>query len=183
MTTIDPASRWLVVFNDEPHGMRILAAEPATDAEPRTDLWAHCLSSYEVDAAGPAEARRTARQLHDVERIRNARARQRACRDRRRALPAAAPYGPDAIEMASQDLNLTHQCRAYADAMAKAALRAGYEHRPYALRDLTFTQYLDRLPAATHTVLHRYAALATTGHEGEAVALLVNTLAAAVSDL
>ncbi|WP_324787146.1 hypothetical protein [Streptomyces sp. H51] len=188
MSDTDTSSRWLVVFTEQPFSLQItdvapLPENPDAQEDLRTELWANCLSSYTVDAAGPAEARRTARQLHDVDRIRNARARQHACRARRRAFPTAAAHGPDAIEMAAQDVDLTHQCRAYAGRMAAAALQAGYRHRTWPQRDLTFEQYLALLPAAVQTVLHRYAVLAATDRNDEAVALLVNTLAASVSDL
>ncbi|MGW2700861.1 hypothetical protein [Streptomyces sp. NPDC001340] len=188
MPTTDASHRWLVAFTEQPFSMQITGVTPVPEdpdayGELATDLWVNCQSSYAVNAADPADARRTARQLHDVERIRNVRARQRACRARRRAFPAAAPNGPEAIEMASQDLILTHQCRAYAGAMAVASLRAGYQHRNWPQRHQTFEQYISELPLTVQALLHRYAVLAATGRNDEAVALLVNTLAASVSDL
>ncbi|GHE79928.1 hypothetical protein GCM10014715_39090 [Streptomyces spiralis] len=184
--TAEASRRWLVVYTEQPHAMQITAVEPLpddADAELRSELWVNCLSSYVVDAAGAREARRTARQLHDVDRIREVRARQRACRTLRRTHPAVAPHGPAAIETASQDLNLTHRCRAYASALAVAALTSGYRHRPFEQRDLTFQQYVAELPIALQATLHRYAVLDATGRNDEAVGLLVNTLAAHVSDL
>ncbi|MGW1624655.1 hypothetical protein [Streptomyces sp. NPDC002172] len=188
MPTAGISRRWLVVYTDQPFSMQITAVaalpdDPAADDKLRTDLWVDCLSSYTLDAADPAEARRAARQLHDIKRIRNARARQRRCRARRRTFSPPAPHGPEAIEMASQDLDLTHHCRAYASAMAAAALHAGYQHRSWSQRDSTFEQYVAELPLAVQALLHRYAVLATIGRNDEAVALLVNALAASVSDL
>ncbi|MFE2578832.1 hypothetical protein [Streptomyces sp. NPDC059378] len=189
MTTIGATRHWIVVYADQSSAsaMQIIDVTPAPEhpdvhTSPYTDRLGNHLPSYTVKATGPAEARRMARQLHDVERIRHARARQHACRARRR-VPAAAPLGFEAVEVASDDLGMTHRCRAYANAMASAALRAGYQHRSWPQEDLTFEQYLARLPLTTLAVLHRYAALAATGRNSEAVALLVNTLAATASDL
>ncbi|MEU3342254.1 hypothetical protein [Streptomyces sp. NPDC006668] len=188
MATAGISHRWIVVYTDQPFSMQITAVaplpdDPAADDKLRTDLWVDCLASYTVDAADPAEARRAARQLHDIKRIRNARARQRRCRARRRAFSIPAPCSPEAIETAAQDLDLTHPCRAHASSMAAAALNAGYQHRTWSQRDSTFDQYIAEIPLAVQALLHRYAVLAATGRNDEAVALLVNTLAASVSDL
>ncbi|MGW3246619.1 hypothetical protein [Streptomyces sp. NPDC001070] len=195
MTNLDPPrGRWIVAFNDEPYGMRIVAVEPAPQDQGacdrlRIDLWVACLSSYEVDAADSQEARRTARQLHDVERIRSIRARRPACPSRRRHATAARhvdqvlAVATQALNSAARDLDLTSQAVRYADAMATAALRAGYQHRPWRQRELTFEQYADQLPLTVASTLYRYAALAADDRNDEAVALLVNTLAAATSDL
>ncbi|WP_405526836.1 hypothetical protein OG426_30635 [Streptomyces canus] len=195
MTVTDPSSRrWVVVFNDEPYAMRIIAVEPAPEdpgasAELHSDLYVACLSSYEVQAATTDEARRTARQLHDVDRIRIVRTRQHACRAQRRSGPAVRhvdqvlAVATQALNVAARDLDLTGQAVRYADAMATAALRAGYQHRAWRQRDLTFEQYVGQLALTAAATLFRYAALAADGRNDEAVALLVNALAAASSDL
>ncbi|MFF4504866.1 hypothetical protein [Streptomyces sp. NPDC001401] len=195
MTVTDPSGRrWTVVFNDEPYAMRIVAVEPALEdsgasAEFHSDLYAACLSSYEVEAATTDEARRTARQLHDVDRIRSVRARQHACRAQHPTAPAVRrvdqvlAVATQALSAAAQDLDLTGQAVRYADAMATAALRAGYQHRAWRQRELSFEQYVGQLALTTAATLFRYSALAADGRNDEAVALLVNALAAASSDL
>ncbi|MFD5761999.1 hypothetical protein ACFWIZ_44365 [Streptomyces sp. NPDC127044] len=191
MTTPDPSSsRWIVVFNDEPYAMRIVAVEPTPqDPDAYGDLYGACLSSYQVEAPTTEEARRTARQLHDVKRIRSVRARQHACRAQRRSTPAVRhvdqvlAVATHALTGAARDLDLTGQAIRYADAMATAALRAGYQHRSWRQRELTFEQYVGQLTLTTAATLFQYAALAADDRNDEAVALLVNALAAASSDL
>ncbi|WP_330306272.1 MULTISPECIES: hypothetical protein [unclassified Streptomyces] len=190
MSTLDPPnSRWLVVFNDEPYAMRIVAVEPANgDAfdEQRSDPYVSCLSAYEVEAASSEEARRTARQLHDVDRIRSVRARRRACRAQRRPAPHGRQVfavAGQSLARAAQDLDLPRRSVRYADAIATAALRAGFQHRASRQSELTFEQYADQIPATAAATLYRYAALAVAGRTQEAVATLVNALATATSDL
>jgi len=195
MTVTDPSSRrWVVVFNDEPYAMRIVAVEPApqdpdASAELHSDLYVACLSSYEVEAATTDAARRTARELHDVDRIRSVRARQHACRAQRRSAPAVRrvdqvlAVATQALNVAAEDLALTSQAVRYADAMATASLRAGFQHRGWRQRELTFEEYVGQLALTAAATLFHYAALAADGRNDEAVALLVNTLAAASSDL
>ncbi|MGW0956736.1 hypothetical protein [Streptomyces sp. NPDC002545] len=188
MTATDPSSSWFVVFTEQPHAMRILAVQAAPEdpdarAELCSNLWVDCLSYYEVQAATSAAARRTARQHYDVERIRNVRARLRTCRAQRRPGPIARLHGPQAVALSSPDMDLDNQAVRYADRMATAALRSGFQHRPWPLRELTFAQYLDRLPLGAASILYRYAALVVMGRTTEAVALLVNALAASTSDL
>ncbi|MFD3455806.1 hypothetical protein ACFWVC_26960 [Streptomyces sp. NPDC058691] len=192
MTTLDPPRRrWVVAFNDDAYAMRIVAAEPAPQDQGarddlRIELWAVCLSSYEVDAATGQEARRAARQLHDVDRIRSVRARQQDCRSQGRPAPRGRRLfgiAGQSLAHAAQDLELTRRAVRRADAMATAALRAGFQHRTWRQRQLTFEQYADEIPATAAAVLYQYAALVVAGRTEEAVALLVNTLAAASSDL
>ncbi|MEU4095531.1 hypothetical protein [Streptomyces sp. NPDC026673] len=191
MTTLGPPRRrWIVAFNDEPHAMRIVAAEPAPQDpgacnELRTELWIACLSSYEVDATTSQEAKRTARQLHDVDRIRSVRSRQ-VCPGQRRPAPRGrqlVAVAGQTLTHAAKDLELPRRGVRRADAIATAALRAGFQHRPWRQRELTFEQYADQIPATAATVLYRYSALTVAGRTEEAVALLVNSLAAASSDL
>ncbi|MGW1157810.1 hypothetical protein ACWD48_06190 [Streptomyces sp. NPDC002519] len=195
MTTHDPSgSRWIVVFNDSPYAMRIVAVEPLPDDadardELHSELYVACLTSYEVQAPTTDEARRCARQLHDVDRIRSVRARQHACRSQRRTAPAARHVdqvldtATRALTHAAQDLDLTGQAIRYADALATSALRAGYQHRAWRQRELAFEQYVGQLALTAAATLFRYAALAADGRNDEAVGLLVNALAAASSDL
>ncbi|MCT9003498.1 hypothetical protein [Streptomyces rhizosphaerihabitans] len=195
MTTLDPSSRsWIVVFNEGPYAMRIVAVEPAPQdpgafAGLHSDLYVACLSSYQVEATTTEGARRCARQLHDVERIRIVCAHQRACRAQRLSAPAVRrvdqviAVATEVLTGAAQDLDLTGRGIRYADAMATSALRAGYQHRPWRQRELTFEQYVGQLTLTTAATLFRYAALAAAGRNDEAVALLVNALAATSSDL
>ncbi|MFF3516151.1 hypothetical protein [Streptomyces sp. NPDC002573] len=194
MTETPASLRWLVVFNDEPYAMRIVAVEPLPDdadarAELHSELCVACLTSYEVQAPTTDQARRCARQLYDVERIRSVRARQRACRSQRRIAPAVRQVdqvldaATRALTHAAQDLDLTGQAIRYADALATSALRAGYQHRAWRQRELTFEQYVGQFALTAAATLFRYAALAADGRHDEAVALLVNALAASASDL
>ncbi|MEU6325002.1 hypothetical protein [Streptomyces sp. NPDC047009] len=192
MATHDPSgSRWIVLFSDTPYAMRILAVEAAPEDpdaydEMLTDAFVNCLSAYEVDAASSEQARRTARQLHEVERIRIVCERRHALRARRHPVPhrhQALAVAGQALAHAAQDLQLPRQAIRYADAMATAALRSGYQHRAWPQRELTFAQYANQIPATAAATLHRYAALVVMGRTQEAVALLVNTLAASASDL
>lgn len=185
-----PRRRWIVAFNDEPYAMRIVAAEPVPQDpgardELRVELFISCLSAYEVDAATSQEAKRTARQLHDVDRIRSIRARQ-VCPSQRRPAPHGGrlvAVAGQTLRHAAQDLEMASRAVRRADAIATAALRAGFRHRPWRQRELTFEQYADQVPTTAATVLYRYAALTVAGRTEEAVALLVNSLAAASSDL
>ncbi|MFE4424391.1 hypothetical protein [Streptomyces sp. NPDC056817] len=186
MTATEPS--WIVVFNDEPHAMRILAVhatpeDPDAHAELCSNLWVDCLSFYTVHATTTDDARRAARQVYDIERIRAVRARRRTCRAQRRPGPIARLHGPQAVALSSPDMDLDNQAIRYADRMATAALRSGFQHRAWPLRELTFAQYLDRLPLAAASILYRYSALIVMGRTTEAVALLVNALAASTSDL
>ncbi|WP_158073043.1 hypothetical protein [Streptomyces kebangsaanensis] len=191
MTDTEPSRSWFVVFNDEPHAMRILAVQAAPEdpdahAELCSGLWVDCLSFYEVKAATSVEARRAARQVYDIERIRAVRS--RTCRAQRRTTTArpvdqVIDFAALALTTAAQDLNLNSRAIRYADALATSALRAGYQHRSWRQRELTFEQYVNQLTLTCAATLFQYAALAAAGRNDEAVALLVNALAAATSDL
>ncbi|MFJ3248422.1 hypothetical protein [Streptomyces sp. NPDC086782] len=188
MTATEPSLSWVVVFTEQPHAMRILAVhaapeDPDAHAELCSNLWVNRLSFYAVQAATGDGARRTARQHYDVERIRAVRARRRTCQAQRRPAPLARLHGPQAVALSSPDLDLNNHAVRFADRMATAALRSGFQHRTWPLRDLTFAQYLDRLPLTAASILYRYAALTVMGRTTEAVALLVNALAASTSDL
>jgi hypothetical protein len=190
ITPEKPRRRWLVVFHDNPDAMRILAVVPAPDNpdiydELRNEMYIECLSSYDIDATTATQARHTARQLHDVDRIRNVCARLRTNRGRHCPAPQTrtAPGGRQALTRAAQTLALTHPAAQRADDIVMTALRAGYRHRPVSERHLTFEQYVDHLTLPTAATLYQHAALLAAGRDEEAVAVLVHALTAPATAL
>jgi len=180
-----PPRRWIVVFHDDPYAMRIIAVHPAPEDpdELRNDLYVHCLSSYDVHATTVMQARRTARDLHDVDRIRSVCARLRADRPQRRPAPQACAVagGRQALAHASRSVALTRDAAQRADAIVMTALRAGHRHRPLREHHLTFEQYVDHLTVNAAATLYRHAALVAAGRNEEAVAVLIHALGTAAT--
>ncbi|MFF0291071.1 hypothetical protein [Streptomyces sp. NPDC005262] len=179
-----PLRSWLVVFHNDPYAMRIVAVHPAPgddgdNDELRAELYVANLASFYVDAPSAGQARLTARQLHDVERIRTACARLRADRSQGRTAAqraCAAPRGHQALARASRDVALTRAAARRAEEIVTSALRAGYRHRPLRQRHLTYKQFVDQLTANAAATLYRHAALVAAGRTEEAVAVLINAL-------
>ncbi|WP_127356495.1 hypothetical protein [Actinacidiphila soli] len=183
-----PPRRWIVVFHDDTYAMRIIAvhlAPQVPDAydELRTELYVECLSSIDVEATNAGQARRTARDLRDVDRIRTVCARLRADRTQRRTAPrtCTAPGGRQALAHASQTVALTPDATLRADGIVMTALRAGYQHRPIREHHLTFEQYVDHLTVDAAATLYQHAALVAAGRNEEAVAVLITALRAAAT--
>ncbi|MGW3657161.1 hypothetical protein ACWD6R_16365 [Streptomyces sp. NPDC005151] len=180
---------WIVVFRNDPYAMRIIAVhrdpeDPDALDELRTEHYIAHLSSYDVDATTAGEARRTARQLYDVERIRTVCARMRADRSQRRAAAprtCTTPRGRQALAHASREVALTRPAAKRADDIVATALRAGYRHRPLRERHLTYEQYVDHLTVNTAATLYRHAALVAAGRNEEAVAVLIHALGSAAT--
>nr|WTB35235.1 hypothetical protein OG781_42400 [Streptomyces sp. NBC_00830] len=184
-----PVRSWLVVFHDDPYAMRIVAVHPAPEGdddndELRTELLIANLASFYVDAPSAGQARLTARQLHDVERIRTVCARLRADRTQpRTAAPrtCTTPRGHQALTRASLDVALTRAASQRADDIVTTALRAAYRHRPLRESHLTYEQYVDHLTLPAAATLYRHAALVAAGRNEEAVAVLIHALSSAAT--
>ncbi|MFG3140984.1 hypothetical protein ACGFZA_32860 [Streptomyces sp. NPDC048211] len=176
-----PLRSWLVVFHDDPYAMRIVAVHPAPGND---ELYVANLASFYVDAPSAGQARLTARQLHDVERIRTVCARLRT--DRSQPSTAAprtcpAPRGHQALARVSRDVALTRPAAKRAEEIVATALRAGYRHRPLRQRHLTYEQFVDHLTANAAGALYKHAALVAAGRTEEAVAVLINALGSAAT--
>lgn len=186
-----PHRRWLVVFHDDPYGMRVIAVHPAPDdsdayEELRNELYTACLSAYDIHATTTSQARRTARQLHDVDRIRSACARLRADHPKRHPnnpRTCTTPRGRQALTYAAQTLALTRAAAQHADNIVMTALRAGYRHRPLRESHLTFEQYVGQLTLAAAATLYQHAALVAAGRNEEAVAVLIHALGGTATTL
>ncbi|MFF3493771.1 hypothetical protein ACFYWS_20730 [Streptomyces sp. NPDC002795] len=159
-----PLGHYIVVFRDEPISMRIVAVEPAPtdyddDATLRAEMWVAGLGVYDVRATGERHACNLARLIHDVERIREVRARAR--RPRRTPPCTPLPTGANSERVRT---------------LVRAMLLAAWHHRPLGYAALTFDQYLQVLRPRTITVLTEHAALCEAGRRQQAVALVVHAL-------
>ncbi|WP_326604299.1 hypothetical protein [Streptomyces sp. NBC_01800] len=189
ISLVRPLRSWLVVFHDDPYAMRIVAVHPAPGDDGDNDelvaeLYVANLASFYVDAPSAGQARLTARQLHDVERIRTVCARLRADRSQpRTAAPRTcpAPRGHQALARASRDVALTRHAAKRAEEIVATALRAGYRHRPVRQHHLTYEQFVDHLTANAAGALYKHAALVAAGRTEEAVAVLINALGSAAT--
>lgn len=177
-----PRRAWLVIFEDEPTWMRIVAIEPApsdpdTYAEVDSERDAACLSVFRVDAVSRAEARRCARQLHDVVRIQDVFARRRI-RDQAHRRQAAlgfhdATHAQQLLNRVAMDFALTPAAADRATAIVRRAMRAAYRYRPLNTQHLGFEQFVASLTGHAAATIHRHAAFVATGRNDEAVAALV----------